>query len=98
MSFITSFMLPIKSVEQDFFKDFSPRHQKKVFENKHEKIWKIILKLIFIYFWLCWVFVVAHRVFIAVHYLSLVAVSESYSRSGTRPAPCSDFSCCRAGL
>ena len=41
------------------------------------------------YFWLCWVF-------IAVHGLSLVAVSGGYSSCGVRASHCSGFSCCRA--
>ena len=46
----------------------------------------------FIYFyWLCWVFVAAHR-------LSLVAARGATLRCGAWASPCCGFSCCRAGL
>ena len=47
------------------------------------------LFILFIYFWLCWVFVAARR-------LSLVAVSGAALCSGERASHCGGFSCCRA--
>ena len=49
----------------------------------------IHLFILFIYFWLCWVFVAAHG-------LSLVARAGATLHCGARASHCSDFSCCRA--
>ena len=49
--------------------------------------WPKLIK--WIYFWLRWVFVVAHG-------LSLVAVGRDYSSCGARASRCGGFSCCRA--
>ena len=43
---------------------------------------------LFIYFWLCWVFVA--------HGLSLVVASGDYSWCGARASHCGGFSCCGA--
>ena len=45
--------------------------------------------IIFIYFWLCWVFVAGHG-------LSLVVVRWATLCCSIRASHCSDFSCCRA--
>ena len=44
---------------------------------------------LFIYFWLCWVFVAARQ-------LSLVVASGATLRCGVRASHCSGFSCCGA--
>ena len=44
---------------------------------------------LFIYFWLSWVFVAAHR-------LSLVVASGATLRCGARASHCGGFSCCGA--
>ena len=59
-----------------------------------KKCWVIKLdpffkKIIFIYFWLCWVFVAAHR-------LSLVAVSGATLHCSACTSRCGGFSCCGA--
>ena len=49
----------------------------------------LLFNLLFIYFWLCWVFVAAWG-------LSLVVVSEVTLRWGAQVSHCSGFSCCGA--
>ena len=51
---------------------------------------KNLLIFIFIYFWLCWVFVAAHGL------VSLVAVSGAYSSLQCVASHCGGFSCCEA--
>ena len=49
-------------------------------------------------FWLCWVFVLVPRLFIAVHWLFLAAANRGYSVIVERllawASPCRGFSCC----
>ena len=55
--------------------------------RKYHIRWPNLIKGI--YFWLCWVFVIAHG-------LSLVAVSRAYSSCGAWASHCGGFACCRA--
>ena len=43
-----------------------------------EKLNSLFFNLLFIYFWLCWVFIVVHGLFVAACWLSLVPVSCGY--------------------
>ena len=57
--------------------------------NNNDILKKINLFILFIYFWLCWVFVAACR-------LSLVWRAGATLPCGARASHCSGFSCCRA--
>ena len=58
-------------------------------------IFKLINIYLPIYFWLCWVFIAAHRLFIAVQELSLVAANGGCTCSA-QASHWGGFSCCRA--